>query len=138
MRKALVVGINYYTDLPCLYGCVNDAHKVKNILEQHSDGSANFGVKLLTATNEATAVSRADVKDNVRDLFAGHADIALFYFAGHGSLDTTGGFLCGSDSQRNDDGLSQRWTPSFRQLSGQIKVKSGVIGQAALGCDGAG
>ena len=32
----------------------------------------------------------------------------------------------------------QRWTPSFRQLSGQIKVKSGVIGQAASGCDGAG
>ena len=32
----------------------------------------------------------------------------------------------------------KRWTPSFRQLSGQIKVKSGVIGQAASGCDGAG
>ena len=32
----------------------------------------------------------------------------------------------------------QRWTLSFRQLSGQIKVKSGVIGQAASGCDGAG
>ena len=32
----------------------------------------------------------------------------------------------------------QRWTPSFRQLSGQIKVKSWVIGQAASGCDGAG
>ena len=98
MRKALVVGIDHYTGLLCLYGCVNDAQKVKNILEQHSDGSANFGVKLLTATDEATAVSRADLKDHVLDLFAGHADIALFYFAGHGSLDTTGGFLCGSDS----------------------------------------
>ena len=32
----------------------------------------------------------------------------------------------------------ERWTLSFRQLSGQIKVKSGVIGQAASGCDGAG
>ena len=32
--------------------------------------------------------------------------VALFYFAGHGSLDMTGGFLCGSDSQRDDDGLS--------------------------------
>ena len=27
--------------------------------------------------------------------------------------------------------LSQRWSPSFRQLSDQIKVKSGFIGQAA-------
>ena len=35
-------------------------------------------------------------------------------------------------------GFVERWTPSFRQLSGQIKVKSGVIGQAASGCDGAG
>ena len=32
----------------------------------------------------------------------------------------------------------QRWSPSFRQLSDQIKVKSGFIGQAASGCDGAG
>ena len=29
----------------------------------------------------------------------------------------------------------QRWSPSFRQLSGQIKVKSGFIGQAASCCD---
>ena len=31
--------------------------------------------------------------------------------------------------------LAQRWSPSFRQLSGQIKVKSGFIDQAASGCD---
>ena len=36
------------------------------------------------------------------------------------------------------DAYAERWTLSFRQLSGQIKVKSGVIGQAASGCDGAG
>ena len=29
----------------------------------------------------------------------------------------------------------ERWSPSFRQLSGQIKVKSGFIDQAASGCD---
>ena len=32
-------------------------------------------------------------------------------------------------------GGSERWFPSFRQLSGQIKVKSGFIDQAASGCD---
>ena len=31
--------------------------------------------------------------------------------------------------------VGQRWSPSFRQLSGQIKVKSGFIDQAASGCD---
>ena len=30
---------------------------------------------------------------------------------------------------------SLRWSPSFRQLSGQIKVKSGFIDQAASCCD---
>ena len=30
---------------------------------------------------------------------------------------------------------SQKWSPSFGQLSGQIKVKSGFIDQAASGCD---
>ena len=30
---------------------------------------------------------------------------------------------------------TERWFPSFRQLSGQIKVKSGFIDQAASGCD---
>ena len=30
---------------------------------------------------------------------------------------------------------NERWFPSFRQLSGQIKVKSGFIDQAASGCD---
>ena len=33
---------------------------------------------------------------------------------------------------------SQRWSPSFGQVSGQIKVKSGFISQAASGCDEAG
>ena len=36
------------------------------------------------------------------------------------------------------DGSEESWAPSFRQLSGQIKVKSEFIGQAASGCDEAG
>ena len=83
MRKALIVGVDYYTSpLGCLYGCVNDALKVKNVLEQHSDQRANFGAKLVTATNEATAVTRAELKDHVRDLFAGDNEIELILFRG--------------------------------------------------------
>ena len=47
MRKALVVGIDYYEHVPELYGCVNDAHAVKSVLERNSDGTVNFGVNLL-------------------------------------------------------------------------------------------
>lgn len=32
-------------------------------------------------------------------------EIALFYFAGHGHVETTGGYLCSSECQRGDDGL---------------------------------
>ena len=45
MRKALVVGINYYEHMPELHGCVRDARAVMNVLERNSDRTVNFGVK---------------------------------------------------------------------------------------------
>lgn len=105
MRKALVVGINYYEHVSGLYGCVNDAHAVKSVLERHSDGTVNFGVKLLTGTGPADAVSRTVLKETVRELFADDAETALFYFAGHGYIESTGGYLITSDSSVGDDGL---------------------------------
>jgi len=106
MRKALVVGINYYSHISQLFGCVSDAHEVKNAVERHADGSVNFGVKLLTASSETNQITRAEIKDQVADLFSADNDIALFYFAGHGHIESTGGYLCGSDCERGDDGLS--------------------------------
>src|SRR6266481_4732174 len=105
MRKALVVGIDHYTKISGLFGCVNDAHSVKSVLERHSDGTVNFGVKLLSGTSPAETVTRADLKERVRELFADDSEIALFYFAGHGFIEATGGYLCTSDSQTGDDGL---------------------------------
>jgi hypothetical protein len=106
MRKALVIGINYYTDISSLYGCVNDAYQVKSVLERHSDGTVNFAVKLLTANSETDQLARSELKDAVADLFSGDGEIALLYFAGHGHIESTGGYLCASDCQRGDDGLS--------------------------------
>ena len=105
MRKALVVGIDHYSGISCLHGCVNDAHAVTDILETNSDGSVNFGVLTFAATDASTAVDRATLKDRVIELFADDSDIALFYFAGHGHIESTGGYLCGSDCTRGDDGL---------------------------------
>ena len=106
MRKALVIGVDYYAQLSKLFGCVNDANEVKTVLEKHGDGSVNFGVLLLTATDDSSGISRVQLKESVRELFADDSEIALFYFAGHGYIETTGGYLCGSDSQTGDDGLS--------------------------------
>jgi hypothetical protein len=105
MRKALVVGIDHYTRIPSLVGCVSDAHEVKSVLERHSDGTVNFSVRLMSGTGEGDAVKKAQLKDMVRELFADDAEIALFYFAGHGHVETTGGYLCASDCRTGDDGL---------------------------------
>jgi hypothetical protein len=106
MRKALVIGVDYYLDLPALFGCVNDAFSVKSVLERHSDGTVNFDVRLMVASSSIDTVTRIDLKDAIEELFRGDADVALLYFAGHGHVDAVGGYVCGSDAARSDDGLS--------------------------------
>lgn len=69
MRKALIVGIDYYQNVTCLKGCVNDAYSVKSVLERHGDGSVNFGVNIKTASNSSTTVTRRELKDAVQELF---------------------------------------------------------------------
>jgi hypothetical protein len=105
MRKALVVGINYYAHGAALYGCVDDAHAVKSVLERNGDGTVNFGVKLLSGTGPTDLVTRSVLKDQIRELFTGDSDIALFYFAGHGHIEATGGYVLTSDSKTGDDGV---------------------------------
>lgn len=105
MRKALVIGINYYEHVSPLYGCVDDAYAVKSVLDRNSDGTINFATKLLKGTGSTESVSRSELKENIRDLFAGDSEIALFYFSGHGHIETTGGYLIASDSRTGDDGI---------------------------------
>lgn len=106
MRKALVVGIDYYKSVGRLYGCVNDAHSVKEALSRHADGSVNFGVKLLSSFGPDSAIPKRELREAVKDLFLGDGEIALFYFSGHGHIEDTGGYLCASDTESGDDGLS--------------------------------
>lgn len=106
MRKALVIGINYYAHSSQLYGCVDDAHSVKTVLERHSDGSVNFDVKLLTGTGPSDPVNRHAVREKIRDLFVpGECETALLYFAGHGHIEATGGYIVASDSRSGDEGI---------------------------------
>jgi hypothetical protein len=125
MRKALIVGIDCYMHLKPLSGCVNDAHAVKAILERHADGTVNFVTpRILTGTGPADIVERSDLKDAVRELFAGDADIALLYFAGHGYIEDTGGFLCAGDCKTGDDGFS---LAELMTLASNSKAKNKVI-----------
>lgn len=106
MRIALVVGINHYEHGGSLYGCVDDAHAVQAVLARHGDGSVNFDCKMFTGTGPKDRVERSLLKDRVEELFKAQADIALFYFAGHGHIEATGGYLLATDSRRGDEGLS--------------------------------
>ncbi len=68
--------------------------------------SINFDVNLLSATGTGDAISRADLKSSVEKLFEDDSEVALFYFAGHGHIEVTGGYLCASDCKTGDDGLA--------------------------------
>ena len=123
-RRALLVGIDHYEHGSELHGCVNDAHAVKAALERNSDGTINFGVRLLAASGPSSAVSRKELKDAVTTLFAGDPEVALFYFAGHGHIESTGGYLLASNSADGDDGLP---LSEVLILANNSKAKSKII-----------
>ena len=106
MKIALIVGVNHYSSGGVLYGCVNDAYSVKSMLERNFDGSINFDCKLMTASSDSDAIERCELKDAIEKLFTTKAEIALFYFAGHGHIEATGGYLLASDAKRGDDGVA--------------------------------
>lgn len=124
MRKALIVGVDFYTNVSPLYGCVNDSFAVKAMLDRHADGSVNFGVKHLTGTGSADPVTRDDLRQAIESLFSGEGEIALLYFAGHGHIESTGGYLCSSDVKTGNDGVALAEVMTFANLS---KVRNRVV-----------
>jgi hypothetical protein len=117
------VGIDYYPDIGHLQGCANDARAVHEAIAHHGDADREINFlapELLVATDEATAITTRRLKDSVRALFANDsetAEIALFYFAGHGYVEDTGGFLCASNSESGDDGLPLSDVMTFANTS---------------------
>lgn len=124
MRKALVVGIDYYTNVSLLHGCVNDSFAVKTMLDRHADGSVNFDTKHLTATGGNALVCRDELRQTINSLFEGDGDISLFYFAGHGYIEATGGYLCSSDVKTGNDGVP---LSEIMIMANKSKVKNRII-----------
>jgi len=117
MKIALIVGINYYEHGSALFGCVDDARAVKTILEQHDSGAMNFDCHLLTGTGPSNRVDRSELKDRIEELFKADAQIALLYFAGHGHIEASGGYLLTTDSRRGDEGVSLSEILTFANAS---------------------
>lgn len=139
MRKALIVGIDYYSDVSLLYGCVNDSFSVRSMLERHVDGSVNFGVRHITGTGPQDPVPRDELRSAIEELFAGDGEVSLLYFAGHGHIEATGGYLCSSDVKTGNDGLSLAEIMTMAnksRIANRIVIldscHSGVAGGSAL------
>lgn len=124
MRKALVVGIDFYQHASQLHGCVNDAHSVKSVLERNSDGTVNFDVKLLSGTGPTDSVLRGNLRTQIQNLFTGECETALFYFAGHGHIEVTGGYLIASDATAGDEGIP---IGDILTWANQSKAKNRII-----------
>lgn len=125
MRKALIVGIDHYEQISPLRGAVHDAHSVKGVLERNADGTVNFATpRLMTATAAIDKITRTQLRDAVEELFGDDSDIALFYFAGHGYIDDTGGFLCASDCRDGHDGLA---LSDVMAMANRSRAKNKVI-----------
>jgi hypothetical protein len=124
MKKALVIGVNYYPNVGNLYGCVNDAYAVGQVLARHMDGQLNFDVKLVTAVDAKTAIGRRQLKEDIVALFADDSEVALLYFAGHGYVEDSGGYLVTSECQDGDDGLPLEEVLNFANES---KAKNKIL-----------
>jgi|TARA_R110000823_G_scaffold298902_1_gene419532 hypothetical protein len=124
MRKALVVGINHYENVSPLFGCVNDSFAVKAMLERHADGSINFGVKHLTATGPSDLCDRDQLREAIESLFTGDGEVSILYFAGHGHIEATGGYLCSSDVKSGNDGVP---LAEIMTMANQSRIQNRVI-----------
>jgi hypothetical protein len=105
MRRALIVGIDDYPDHP-LCGCVTDAKRIGEIMSRNADGSPNFDCKYIFAP--PGKIVRRSLAQAVEELFASEADVAVFYFSGHGAIDVPGGYLMTPDARVCSDGYPMR------------------------------
>jgi hypothetical protein len=103
VRRALVVGIDDYSSSP-LTGCVADAEAIRELLERNHDGSRNFDVRLITAPSET--ITRSTLREAITELFIQPAEVALFYFSGHGTENDLGGYLVTQDFSAYDEGVA--------------------------------
>ena len=104
MKRGLAVGISQYP-FGELKGCVEDADAFANIMRFHGSdkegekGDENFRMDV------KPDITRGELRRLIRNLFQSDADMAVFYFSGHGQLTETGGYILTSDSEEDDPGV---------------------------------
>jgi uncharacterized protein YjbI with pentapeptide repeats len=112
-RKALIVGVSYYTSsrLDELDFCKNDGQQMYELL-------ASLGYEISENNKLIGNVEGEKVRDKIHDFFGDSYinpdDTLLFYYSGHGILDVDGTYLASSDI---DPDKPYRRGFSFEELS---------------------
>ncbi|MDR1409908.1 MAG: caspase family protein [Oscillospiraceae bacterium] len=101
-KKALVVGIDDYPS-SSLSSCINDATNIASVLERNGDGSVNFAVQQLNNLE-----THGELRRYITECFAGDEEDSLFYFSGHGYIDSIGGYLVTPDFSQYEYGVSMQ------------------------------
>ncbi|SRR6266436_1586216 len=125
MRRALCVGIDEYASGP-LQGCVSDAKRMEEVLTKHQDGSPNFECKTLVAPigGGVNAVTRPILREHLSRLFKDPAEVALFHFSGHGTMNNLDGYLVTQDAKKYDEGVGMG---DVLKLANESKANEVVI-----------
>lgn len=94
-RRALLVGINVYDNMPDLTWCIDDVYALQPLCALHEDRTPNFACRVLLGSHAATEATEALFADQthrvtfsalrsaLEELFAFDEKV-LFYFSGHG------------------------------------------------------
>jgi hypothetical protein len=141
-KAAVLVGIDHYATAP-LAGCVADAQRMAKLLSNDENGDPNFTCRTVVSeptlskmANAVPQVTTSALRAQVEALFKRKVDVALFFFAGHGTADNLGGYLVTQDAKRYADGLSMNDVLNMANASpAQERVivldccQSGVFGQ---------
>lgn len=104
MKRALLIGIDQYDNVSDLSGCINDVNSLSPLLARNEDNSPNFDCRLMTSDKDR--IDRRSLLEACDNLLAPGADIALFYFAGHGSITENDVMLVTQDGIQNDPGIA--------------------------------
>jgi hypothetical protein len=108
-RRALIVGINSYDNVESLSACVADAKAMHEALSRHKDGRLNYECRvLLDKTEQNGRIAKAALRAACRELFTAFSGEILLYFSGHGVLTEFGGWLCTTEAEEEDWGISMQ------------------------------
>jgi hypothetical protein len=81
-KKALLIGINYIGSPYELYGCIDDANRVKDLLTKRGFSE----IKILSEKNDIKPTKNVILDEFKKFIInANSGDVLFFYFSGHGS-----------------------------------------------------